>query len=122
VKTPATGGRAARRRGVFAEQMAAGWLRLKEYRVLARDFVHPLGEIDIVAPRGDTIAFIEVKYRATAAAAGEAIDMPKRRRATNAARAWLAAHPANGDHTIRFDAILMVPWRLPIHICDAWRM
>ncbi len=90
--------------------------------MLARDFGHPLGEIDIIARRGDTIAFIEVKYRATAAAAGEAIDMSKRRRVANAARAWLGAHPGDNDHTIRFDAILMVPWRLPIHIRDAWRV
>lgn len=107
---------------MIAEQLAAGLLRLKGYRILARDFVHPLGEIDIVARRGDTIAFIEVKYRATVASAGEAINTAKRRRVANAASAWLAAHPGNGDRSIRFDAMLMVPWRLPIHIRDAWRV
>jgi Holliday junction resolvase-like predicted endonuclease len=37
------------------------------------------------------------------------------------AAGWLAAHPGNGERAIRFDAMLMVPWRLPVHIRDAWR-
>ena len=90
--------------------------------MLAPDFVHPVGEIDIVARRGDVLAFVEVKYRTTAASAAEAIDMSKRRRVANAARAWLAAHPNDNWRSIRFDAMLMMPWRLPIHIRDAWRM
>lgn len=113
--------RAARRRGVIAEQVAAGWLRLKGYRVLERDFRHPVGEIDIVARRAGVIAFIEVKYRATADQAREAIDMRKRHRVTNAAGAWLAAHPDDAGCGVRFDALLLSPWRLPVHLRDAWR-
>ena len=113
--------KAANRRGAMAEAMAAFWLRLLGYRIAARRYAANGGEIDIVARRGRTVAFIEVKYRAEAADAAEAITETKRRRINGAARAWIAAHPDDASRDCRFSAILMRPWRLPMILRDAWR-
>jgi putative endonuclease len=56
--------RRAWRRGRLAESMAAFLLRLKGFRILARGYKVPVGEIDIIARRGRLIAFVEVKARA----------------------------------------------------------
>lgn len=113
--------RAANRRGARAEHIAALWLRLKGYRIVARRFAAAGGEIDLIARRGRTVAFIEVKHRADIAAAAEAITASKRARITAAARAWIAAHPDDATRNCRFDAILLRPWKLPLLIADAWR-
>ena len=54
--------------GQKAETLAALWLRLKGYRILARRFRAPPGEIDLVARRGRVLALVEVKARADLAA------------------------------------------------------
>lgn len=113
--------RRANRLGARAESLAALWLRLRGYRIAARRFSCPRGEIDLIARRGRVVAFIEVKYRADTASAGEAITAAKRARITAAARAWLAAHPDDALRDCRFDAVLMRPWRSPLLIEDAWR-
>lgn len=108
-------------RGRRAETLAALWLRCKGYRVLARDFRSPVGEIDLVARRGATLAIVEVKARSSLAEAGEAISPRQRRRIRNAAIAFLQRHPSLGTLDLRFDAILMVPRHWPRHLTDAWR-
>ena len=96
-------------------------LRLKGYRILVRDFRVPVGEIDLVARRGRALAFVEVKARASRAKAAEAITPRQRQRIERAARAFLQQHPGLATLRPRFDAILMVPWRLPHHLPAAWR-
>lgn len=113
--------RRANRLGERAEKLAALWLCLRGYRIIARRFSCPAGEIDLIARRGRVLAFIEVKYRADALAAGEAITPSKRARVSAAARTWLALHPDDALRDCRFDAVLMRPWRLPLLIEDAWR-
>ena len=73
------------------------------------------GEIDIVARRADTIAFVEVKVRPTLDEARVAIDAMKRRRISRAARTWLASNPWAAPMTFRGDAVFVAPWRLPRH-------
>jgi len=107
--------RAALSRGVVAEYVAAGVLVAKGYRILARRYQVKGGEIDIVARRGDTIAFVEVKARRSLAEAHAAIDPTKRRRISRAVRVWLAAHPWAMRLTLRGDAIFLAPWRWPAH-------
>jgi len=53
------------RAGRFAEAAAAWHLRLRGFRILARRFATPVGEIDLVAQRGNLLVFVEVKRRAT---------------------------------------------------------
>ncbi len=99
--------------------MAIFALRLKGYRILAVRFLAKGGEIDIVARRGTTIAFVEVKLRSSLMTAMTAIDPVKHRRMSKAARFWLASHPWAARLTLRGDAIYVVPWRWPHHIAAA---
>lgn len=112
--------------GRRGETLAAWWLRFKGYAILARGWKRGrgtgAGEIDIVARRGDTLVFVEVKARADAEGAAHALRPAQRRRIEKGAAAFLAAHPQLSACAIRFDAVLLVPRRLPRHISDAWRM
>lgn len=115
--------RSRHRRGIRAETVAALWLQLKAYRILARRYKTPGGEIDLVAQRGRTIAFVEVKARTTARDAAEAIHRHNQQRIIHAAQYYLAAHPQFGQYTLRFDAMLVTSWRRPpthvVHAFDA---
>lgn len=113
--------RQARGRGRRAETLAAWFLACKGYRIVERSFRTRGGEIDIVALRGKTLAMVEVKYRARKADAAWSITPAQRRRIALCARGFIAAHPRFADHYIRFDAVLMAPWRPPTHLRDAWR-
>lgn len=108
-------------RGRRAETLAAWWLRLKGYRVLARGFRVPQGEIDLIARRGRLLALIEVKARASLDEARAAITPHQRQRIERAATVFLQRHPALTMLDIRFDAVLLAPGRRPRHIMDAWR-
>ena len=110
----------AERGGRRAETLAAWWLRLKGWRILATRARTPVGEVDLVARRGRTLAFIEVKARATDDAAGFALDDYRLRRVARAAEA-LAVRYARPHDTTRIDAIFIVPGRWPRHIPDVWR-
>jgi putative endonuclease len=114
------------RRGIRAESLAAWWLRLKGYAILARRF-RPgrgsgAGEVDLIVRRGATLAFVEVKARADLDSAALAISPAQIRRITRGAELFLAAHPALIGCRMRFDAVLVAPWRMPRHICGAWRI
>lgn len=113
--------RRAERLGLSAETIAAWLLRFEAYRILARRFRTPLGEIDLVARRGRTLVFVEVKARATAEAALDAVSPRSRARILAAADLWVARHPRYADHDRRFDVVLVVPRRLPRHLVDAFR-
>jgi putative endonuclease len=122
----AAGDRAKRhRRGQWAESLCVWRLRLAGWRILSRRFVtgrgSGAGEVDIVARRGKVVAMIEVKARGDLAAAAESIGARQQRRITRGAEAFLARHPHLGALQIRFDAMLVLPWRMPRHIPDAWR-
>ena len=113
--------RRADRAGRLAEAACVWWLRLRGYRILARRFRVPVGEIDIVARRGRTLAMVEVKTRPSRRLAAEALTPRQRHRIGRAAAAYLALNPALAELGVRFDVMLVVPWRPPGHIMDAWR-
>jgi putative endonuclease len=96
-------------------------LRLAGYRVLARRFRSPAGEIDIVARRGGVLAFVEVKARATYEQAAFALTDSQLRRIARAAEAFAARHPALLGCAWRFDAMLVTPRGWPRHMTDVWR-
>jgi len=117
----ATGHRhAAERRGRRAETLAAWFLRLKGYRVLARRYRTAVGEVDLIVRRGRVIAFVEVKTRPSIAEAVEAVTPSGRRRIARAAAAWLATHPAAASFDLRFDVVIAAPLRLPRHLTGAF--
>jgi putative endonuclease len=110
----------ARRRGNLAEFLCRVHLRLRGWRVVARDWRCPAGEIDIVARRGMVLAIIEVKARATAADAISALAPRQRRRIARATSAFLLARPELAGLTVRFDVMLVAGLRAPRHLPDAW--
>src|ERR1700760_2099579 len=94
-KTPGVDARrAALASGWSAEGKAELLLRLKGYRILARRYLVRGGEIDIVAQRGRTLAFVEVKLRASLDDALTSISAEKRRRISRAARAFVSRQRA----------------------------
>lgn len=111
---------AAQRFGRLAERAARALLRLKGYRILACDLRTPVGEIDIVARRGTLLAFVEVKSRARAPGA-DSLNPAQRRRIVRAAEAFLSRQPQPGVEALRFDLLLVAPWRWPRHVKNAWR-
>jgi putative endonuclease len=111
---------AAFRTGLSAENRAAALLMAKGYRILAKRFKTPYGEIDIVAKKRNLIAFIEVKARGRLDDAAYAVTPRQQARIIDAAGAWLMAHPEHAEFDLRFDAILIAPRRLPRHLLAAF--
>ncbi|MGH6922273.1 MAG: YraN family protein [Propylenella sp.] len=112
---------AAYRHGHVAEAAAALLLLVKGFRLIARRYRTPLGEIDLIAKRGRLIAFVEVKARPSHAEALESVGRFSERRIVDAADLWLAKHPDAAGLDLRYDMVLVTPWRLPVHIADAFR-
>lgn len=110
----------AERRGRGAETLACWYLRLKGWRILARRARVPGGEVDIVARRGRTLAFVEVKARATAEAAAFSLDRYRLRRVAVAAERLAPRFMREGDD-VRIDAVFVVPRKLPRHLPDVWQ-
>jgi putative endonuclease len=112
----------ARRRGRIAELLCRWHLRLRGWRIVARDWRCPSGEIDIVARRGGVLAIIEVKSRDNLGTAAAALLPRQRRRIARAAAAFLAARPDLAALRLRFDVMLVAPARPPRHLTDAWQV
>jgi putative endonuclease len=106
--------------GLSAESRAAAYLVAKGYRIVARRFKTPVGEVDIVARRKDVLVFVEVKARNTLDNAAESLLPRQQRRIAAAASAWLAANPDDAESNIRFDVVLVAPGRIPRHIPAAF--
>ena len=111
---------AAFQTGISAESRACVYLIAKGYRILARRFKTPYGEIDIVARRRGLLAFIEVKARATLDDAAYSVTPQQRRRIVNAAQVWLSAHDDHASLDMRFDVVLIAPKSLPRHLMAAF--
>ena len=111
---------AAFRVGLSAESRAAAYLVAKGYRIVARRFRSPVGEVDIVARRRGVLIFVEVKARNSLDDAAESLLPRQQRRIAAAAAAWLAQHPDDAEGDIRFDAVLVAPGRIPRHIPAAF--
>jgi len=114
--------RAAYVYGLRAETAATLWLRARLYQILARNFRAHGGEIDIVARRGRTIVFVEVKARGDLDNAAIAITPQKQRRFSQAAGRWLASNPWAMTYTLRADAIFLARGRLPRHLENAFEL
>ena len=110
----------AEKRGRGAETLACWFLRLKGWRILARRARVPGGEVDIVARRGRTIAFVEVKARGSEEAAAFALDRYRLKRVAVAAERLSPRFMRDGDD-IRIDALFVVPGKLPRHLANVWQ-
>jgi putative endonuclease len=106
--------------GRRGESLAAWYLRLKGWRVLARRVKTPRGEIDLVVKRGGLVAFVEVKWRASARELDFAIDAYRLRRVAAAVEAVAHRYAARGED-IRIDVVLLAPRSWPRRIANAWQ-
>jgi putative endonuclease len=106
--------------GRTAESLCAWWLRLHGYHIIARRYRAPVGEIDLIARRGRTLAFVEVKARDDHAI--EVLQRRQRRRIARAAEAFLQRRPALAGLDLRFDLMVLGRRRLPRHLAGAWRI
>jgi putative endonuclease len=104
-----------------AESVCTVWLRLCGYRIVARRLRTPVGEIDIVARRRQTLAIVEVKARSNRRKALEAISRRQQKRLLRATQWLIAGRTDLAALQIRFDIMAVTPWRIPDHIIDAWR-
>ena len=111
---------AARRRGIWAEWLAAQALRLRGYRIVARNIRCRSGEIDLIARRGDLVAFVEVKARPSLAEAVDAVTPEAQGRIERAAEWWIARQRDAERLSWRFDIVAVMPRRWPVHVTEAW--
>ncbi len=106
--------------GLAAERLCVFALRLKFYRILAVRYKTPVGEIDIIASKGRTVVAVEVKARSTKEAALECLTPKQRERIRRALQDFVMRKPFYAHATMRFDVMLALPRRWPLHIKNAW--
>ena len=119
-KIPSPARVAAFQTGLSAESRASAYLIAKGYRILARRYRTPYGEIDIVARRRNLLAFIEVKARANLDDAAYSVTPQQQQRIVAAAQAWLMNQPDYANFDMRFDVVLIAPKHLPRHLMAAF--
>jgi putative endonuclease len=100
-------------RGLWAERVAGLYLWTKGYRLRARRFKTPVGEIDLIATRGNTLVFVEVKSRPNLTAGVTAIRPASHPRLRAAAALYVARYPQFYDYDQRFDLMVVIrPWKI----------
>lgn len=111
--------RKAENRGRRGETFATWYLRLMGWRIVGQRIKTPRGEVDLVARRGRTVCFVEVKWRKRAEDLDAAIDEYRLRRVAAAAQVLAPRFVRPGEDQ-RIDVLLLAPGRFPRHIVNAW--
>jgi putative endonuclease len=112
--------------GHFAENIAVVMLFIKGYSILHKRYRSPFGEIDLIARRGDTTVFCEVKARKDYVTAIESLSVHQQKRISKSAEYYMSHLKRGNDNNkidtenFRCDMILIIPWRMPVHIKNAW--
>ena len=106
--------------GHRGEVLAAWFLRLQLYRIIAQRYKTPVGEIDLIAERFGITIFVEVKARASKTGEAEALEAVNKSRIVRAAQYWLARHPTKAETPFRFDVIFLAPRSWPRHVVNAF--
>jgi putative endonuclease len=104
------------RKGYLGEFIAVCLLKLKGYRILARRYKTVCGEIDIVAQKADSLAFVEVKSRKSVEKCYDAIKIKQLKHMRRASEIFMNRRRDSNRIFPRYDVILVADWRLPIHI------
>ena len=108
------------RRGWISENLAAFYLLVKGYRIVALRYKTRVGEIDIIARKGDLVVFCEVKARANLEDALFAVGASSQRRIRAASDVWLSKEKDTSMLSQRYDVIAIVPWSRPKHFEDCF--
>jgi putative endonuclease len=106
--------------GKWAEFFAILFLKAKLYRIIGRRVKTPVGEIDIIAMRGEQLAFIEVKMRNSIDSAISSLSHHQQRRLERASNYYMSGKERLSTKVVRFDLIALAPFRCPVHIKNAW--
>jgi putative endonuclease len=106
--------------GVAAESRARQLLEGKKYRILAQRYKSPAGEIDLIAQKGDHLAFVEVKKRRTIDEAAWAVPPRQQMRIASSAEAFLAGHQEFSQYSASFDVVLVTADNRCAHIEHAF--
>lgn len=110
----------AYRRGIVGEYGAVAYFMLRGFWLVERRFKCGAGEVDLILRRGKTLVMAEVKTRGKDAQ--EVLLAQQRKRISNAAAIYLAKHPEFASFFVRFDVVILTPWRWPRHIPNAWEV
>jgi putative endonuclease len=119
-RAPSAFRRFAEGSGRRGEALAALFLQVQAYRILARRVKTPVGEIDLIARRGKTTVFVEVKARSFSHQETDALYAVNRKRIVRAAQFWLIRHPDRANEELRFDVIFLAPFAWPRHLKNAF--
>ena len=109
----------AEKQGRRGEMLAAFYLMMKGWRIVGRRVKTRRGEIDLIAKRFGTVAFVEVKRRSSAAALNDAIDHHRLKRVAAAAESVAHLYASKGE-SVSIDVILVAPRRWPRHLVNVW--
>lgn len=108
------------RRGLFYEWLASIFLKLKLYKILYKRYKTPVGEIDLICRKKDTIIFVEVKYRTRLFEEDNVVQNKQIYRIRNAAAFFIARNSFYNSFNLRFD-LLIINNRLSIkHYQNVW--
>ena len=110
----------AERRGRASEYVAALYLFLKGYRIVAMRYRTRAGEVDIIARRGDLAVFVEVKARREEGLAVDAVGFAAQQRIRAASDIWLSRQTDSSRLSQRYDIVAVLPGRWPRHFRDAF--
>lgn len=95
-------------KGQHFELVAERWLQARGLQPVSRNYRCRGGEIDLIMHQGQTLVFVEVRYRANSSHGGAAssVTRAKQRKIVLAARHYLKQHAINEAHqACRFDVI-----------------
>ena len=97
-------------RGDFGENAVCEYLENRGYKIIARNFRKPFGEIDIIALHNGEVAFVEVKSRKfeSLTDGADAVNRDKRRKIVRTARAFLSENGEFRNMNARFDVASVV--------------
>lgn len=109
-----------RRFGIFAEFIAIIFLKLKFYKILHRNYRNKLGEIDIIAFKNKTLIAIEVKARRNINSFEEVLTDRQMSRIRNSIDIFYSQRKYFNKYNIRFDLIIIKPYKLPLHLKNFW--
>lgn len=112
--------RRAEAKGRRAEWLAALALMLRGYRIVTMRYKTPLGEIDLVARKGNLITFIEVKARRDLTTGVDAVSYTAQQRIAAAGELFISKQPDSNQLSWRHDIIVVSPWKWPVHLPGAF--
>ena len=113
--------RKAYKLGLWAESLAALYFMLKGYRIIERRYKTPVGEVDLIAAKGESLVFVEVKARSDFAMALESVNRKTQERIERAAQYYLSRNAACQDYEMRFDVVAFAGPFWFRHLDNAWR-